>query len=101
MSQRTSQGPSGEEEETEPVFGDVDPRRRALLLESEAEELRQRLDALLAEIARHRRPRPEELIRRFAIPVSLALVLAGAGWLAMARRRHRRRVALWARLMLA
>jgi len=69
----------------------MDPHRRATLLESQAEELRERLDALLDEIARHHRRSPAELLRRYAIPAVSTLVLAGAGLFF-----HRREV--WVRL---
>jgi hypothetical protein len=77
--------------------GEMDPHRRATLLETQAEELRERLDALLDEIARHHRRSPAELLRRYAIPAVSTLVLAGAGlFFLLGRRRHRREV--WVRL---
>jgi hypothetical protein len=78
-------------------LGELDPQRRATLLESQAEELRQRLDALLDEIARHHRRSPADLMRRYAVPAACTLVLAGAGLFFLTRRlRHRREV--WVRL---
>jgi hypothetical protein len=78
-------------------IGELDPRRRATLLESQAEELRERLDALLAEIGRHHRRTPADLARRYAVPALCTLALMGGGlfflfgW-------HRRRRELWVRL---
>jgi hypothetical protein len=81
-------------------LADLESRRRATLLESEAEELRQRLDALLAEIGRHggRRGSVElAMLRRYA-PVLLAAVVATTGLLGYLGWRRRRRLAAWARL---
>jgi hypothetical protein len=78
-------------------IGELDPRRRATLLESQAEELRERLDALLEEIGRHRRRSPGALARQYAVPILCTVALAGAGvFFLMGRRRHRREV--WVRL---
>src|SRR5688500_12425207 len=71
-------------------IGDLDPSRRATLLESQAEELRQRLDTLLDEIARHHRRGPAETLRRSALPVACAVLVAGAAIFAFTSwRRHR------------
>jgi hypothetical protein len=78
-------------------IGELDPRRRATLLESQAEELRERLDQLLDEIARHHHRSPAELLRRYAIPALGALALAGAGLFYLLGRRRRRREA-WVHL---
>jgi len=87
----SGQAGRGEREDIE--IGELDPRRRATLLESQAEELRERLDALLDEIARHHRQSPADLLRRYAIPVACSLALAGAGvFLMLEWRRHRREV---------
>jgi hypothetical protein len=79
--------------------GELDPRGRATLLESQAEELRQRLDALLEEIGRHHRRSAAELARRYAIPLACTLALAGAGLFFLLEWRRRRREA-WVRLAL-
>jgi hypothetical protein len=78
-------------------IGELDPNRRATLLESQAEELRERLDALLDEIARHHRRSPAELVRRYAIPAACTLALVGAG-LFFLLGRARRRQEIWVRL---
>lgn len=78
-------------------IGELDPRRRATLLESQAEELRQRLDTLLDEIARHHRRSPGELMRRYAVPAACTLIVAGAGLLLFLDWRRRRRE-VWVRL---
>jgi len=78
-------------------LGELDPQRRATLLESQADELRQRLDALLNELSRHRRRSPAELLRRYAIPAACTLALAGATLFYVLGRRHRRRE-VWVRL---
>jgi hypothetical protein len=78
-------------------IGELDPRRRATLLESQAEELRQRLDALLDEIGRHRRRSSGELARRYAVPALCTLALAGAGLFFLVGWRRRRRE-VWVRL---
>ena len=78
-------------------IGELDPRRRATLLESQAEELRERLDALLAEIGRHHRRTPTELARRYAVPALCTVVLAGAGLMVLLSWRRRRRE-FWVRL---
>src|SRR5687767_9640718 len=75
-------------------IGELDPRRRATLLESQAEELRQRLDTLLDEIARHHRHGPAQLLRRYAIPVVCTVLLAGAAIAAFTSWRRRRSVTL-------
>jgi hypothetical protein len=93
---RSRTPPSGTDEDLD--FGDVDPRRRANLLESEAEELRQRLDALLVELSRHRRRSPEELLRRYAVPAMLTMVVATTGILAVVGWRRRARRQAWSRL---
>jgi hypothetical protein len=63
-----------EEEEGEDLdFGGAQPGRRATLLESEAEELRERLDTLLAELGRHRRLDPAALIQRPAVIAAVAV----------------------------
>ena len=76
---------------------ELDPRRRATLLESQAEELRQRLDMLLDEIARHHRRGPADLLRRYAVPIAFTVALAGAALVAFGSWRRRRQV-LWVRL---
>jgi hypothetical protein len=78
-------------------IGEMDPRRRATLLESQADELRQRLDALLDEIARHHRRGPADLFRRYAIPVAFTALVAGAAVFAFTSWRRRRQV-VWIRL---
>jgi hypothetical protein len=79
-----------DEEEGEVLdFGGVDPRRRATLLESEAEELRDRLDTLLAEIGRHHRLESGEQLRRYAIVTGAALLLAGTVFALLQWRRSR------------
>jgi hypothetical protein len=92
MSGRARQGASEDIE-----IGELDPRRRATLLESQAEELRERLDALLDEIGRHHRRSPSELVRRYAIPALCTVALLGAGAFFLLARRHRRRE-VWVRL---
>jgi hypothetical protein len=87
----------GTEEDLDDIeLGELDPRRRATLLESQAEELRQRLDTLLDEIARHHRRRPIDYLRRYAVPVACAVVLAGAAIAAFTSWRHRQ--VTWVRL---
>jgi hypothetical protein len=83
----------GEEQDDDEVvdFDGVDPRRRATLLEGEAEELRDRLDTLLAELGRHRRMDAADLFRRYAIVSAIAL-LATATAVALVSWRHRRLV---------
>jgi hypothetical protein len=84
---------AGEDLDTE----DLDPRRRATLLESQAEELRERLDSLLDEIARHHRRGPGELLRRYAVPAAVTLLVAGAAVVALTTWR-RRRQEVWIRV---
>ena len=84
---------SGMEEDAEDFSGegDEDQHRRATLLESEAEELRRRLDGLLAEIGRHHRTSSGALatLRRFA-PALIVVAVGAAGLVAMLSwRRHR------------
>jgi hypothetical protein len=83
------------EEDTE--IGDLDPRRRATLLESQADELRERLDSLLDEIARHHRRGPADLLRRYAVPAAFALLVVGAAVVAVTTWR-RRRQEIWVRV---
>lgn len=91
----SAQAGRGTKEDIE--IGELDPRRRATLLESQAEELRERLDTLLDEIARHHRRSPADLLRRYAIPVVCGLALAGAGvFFILGWQRRRREV--WVRL---
>jgi hypothetical protein len=78
----------GEEDEIEVGIGS--PGRRATLRESEAEELRQRLDALLAELGRNRRAEAMELIRRPVVITALALVAVIAVAAAVRWRQPRR-----------
>jgi hypothetical protein len=75
--------------------GELDPRRRATLLESQAEELRARLDTLLDEIARHHRRGPADVFRRYGVPVAL-VVAAGVAVVALTT--WRRRSETWVRL---
>ena len=90
-------GQAGRDVKEDIEIGELDPRRRATLLESQAEELRARLDTLLDEIARHHRRSPADLLRRYAIPVGCALALAGAGvFFLLSWQRRRREV--WVRL---
>jgi hypothetical protein len=90
---RHSRNPGGDEDSI--GIDELDARRRATLLESQAEELRQRLDDLLDEIARHHR-RPTDLLRRYAIPIACTALLAGAA--ALAYSSWRRRQVVWVRL---
>ena len=76
---------------------DLDPRRRATLLESQADELRERLDSLLDEIARHHRRGPGELLWRYAVPAAVTLLVAGAAVVALTTWR-RRRNEVWIRV---
>lgn len=85
------------ETEEDIEIGEMDPRRRATLLESQADELRQRLDALLDEIARHHHRGPADLLRRYAIPMACTALLAGAAVVAFTSWRRRRQV-MWVRL---
>jgi hypothetical protein len=78
-------------------IGELDPRRRATLLESQAEELRQRLDTLLDEIGRHHRRRPAQMLRHYAVPIACSLALAGVGLFFLLGGRHPRRE-LWVRV---
>ena len=77
------------------------PRGRAALLESEAEELRRRLDELLAELRHHRRRAAMQatLVRRYVFSTLIGLVLAGTGTFAFLewRRRRRRVTTSWQR----
>lgn len=80
----------------------VDPEEtpdRATLLETEAAELRERLDALLDAIGRHGRRGgfDSRTLRRYA-PALIAAAVTGAGLLAFLGWRRRRRLAAWARL---
>jgi hypothetical protein len=77
--------------------GTLDPRHRATLLESQAEELRERLDTLLDEIARHHRRGAADLVRRYGIPVALTVLAAGAAVVAFTTWR-RYRSETWIRL---
>ena len=90
-------GQAGREASEDIEIGELDPQRRATLLESQAEELRERLDALLAEIGRHHHRSPAELARRYAIPALCTLALAGAGLFFLLGWRRRRRE-VWVRL---
>jgi len=85
----------GVEEDIE--IGELDPRRRATLLESQAEELRERLDSLLDEIARHHRRGPADLLRRYAVPVAFTVVVVSAAVVAVTTWR-RRRQEIWVRV---
>ena len=72
-------------------FEGAAPRKRATLHESEAEELRQRLDALLAELGRHDRPGVGALMRRPAVITAVALAAVAVA-MAVMWRQHRRSV---------
>lgn len=85
------------DDEGESDLGDDDEPSRATLLESEAAELRERLDALLERIGRPSRPTGAQLARRYA-PALIASAVASAGVFAFLTRRRRRRLAAWARL---
>ena len=76
--------------------GGLDPRGRATLLESQAEELRARLDTLLDEIARHHRRGTADLVRRYGIPVALTVLATGVAVVALTT--WRRRSQTWVRL---
>jgi hypothetical protein len=78
-----------EDEESELDIGGGMNRRRAVLRESEAEELRQRLDALLAELGRQRRFELGEVIRRPVVIATVALVAVLATVAVMGWRRRR------------
>jgi hypothetical protein len=99
MSAQARRGGPPDEEAIE--FSELDPRRRATLLESEAEELRARLDALLAELGRQRRRTlPDgQIIGRYALGIAVGLAAAGAGMLLWSWRRQRRQMAAWRRLL--
>jgi hypothetical protein len=84
-------------EDDDDALDEGQSRGRALLLESQADELRDRLDALLAELARHHRRGAVDL-RRYAIPGGLAIVAVTTGILAFVGWRRRRRLESWARL---
>jgi hypothetical protein len=75
-----------------------EPHQRTSLLESEAEELRNRIDTLLSELRRERRPDVAELVRRYALPAGAAIVVGTTGIFALVRWRRRRHIALGARL---
>jgi hypothetical protein len=85
----------------EELEGDEDAMTsdRATLLESEAAELRARLDALLDAIGRQGGRRRADLatLRRYA-PALIAVSVTGIGCLAFLSWRRRRRLAAWARL---
>jgi hypothetical protein len=78
----------GEADEVEVGLGS--PGRRATLRESEAEELRERLDALLAELGRSRRAEVADLIRRPAVIAAMAFAAAITVAALMSWRRSRR-----------
>ena len=90
-------GSAGRGADEDVEIGELDPHHRATLLESQAEELRQRLDALLDEISRHHRRSQTELLRRYAIPAVCTLALVGAGVFFLVSR-ARRRPEIWVRL---
>ena len=79
-------------------LGEIDPRRRATLLEDQAEELRERLDALLAELGRHRRRQlgDRAWVLRYALPTLGAMLAAGVAIFLIIERRRRNRPATWA-----
>ena len=85
----------GREAKEDVEIGELDPRGRATLLESQAEELRQRLDSLLEEIARHHRRTPADVLRHYAVPLACSLALAGAGLFFLLGRHHRE---VWVRV---
>jgi hypothetical protein len=99
MSRQNYRGSGLDDDDADVDIGGMDARRRATLLESEAEELRLRLDNLLAEIGRHGRPDPAEVIRRYAVPATIAIVIALTGIAATVAWRRNRRVAVAARLL--
>jgi hypothetical protein len=86
-----------EDEDEDELTSEGQPRGRALLLESQAEELRERLDALLAELAHHRRGGNVDL-RRYVVPAALAFVLATTGIVSLVSWRRHRRAESWSHL---